>query len=214
MKTSRTLKTNKHFFPIDVIEWKEVMCSMFSGDTKAVDPVTYQQYSFEEWMCYNGTQFHGTVKLANNTEVKIPLIIAEQRYDRIPMNRVLFPTSAKVWARDSHMCQYSGLKLSRKDRSIDHIKPVSKGGLNEWTNMTTCHRDLNSWKSDNELSSLNLNDVDSFPSEELETWRQRQLTKGVSQVRLMQKPTRPQIHLGLVFDEVEDGWAEFVDHMT
>lgn len=58
----------------------------------------------------------------------------------------------EVLKRDKFTCQYCGRQAPDVVLNIDHIKPVSKGGKNELTNLITSCFDCNSGKSDRELS--------------------------------------------------------------
>ena len=48
-------------------------------------------------------------------------------------------------------CAYSGKKLTKKTRSIDHIEPLNKGGENEIWNCIPMNRSLNSSKQDKDM---------------------------------------------------------------
>lgn len=48
--------------------------------------------------------------------------------------REMVPTKKNIMQRDNNTCQYCG---STKHLTIDHVMPVSRGGGNTWTNMTT-----------------------------------------------------------------------------
>ena len=48
-------------------------------------------------------------------------------------------------------CAYSGKSLKDNNRTIDHIKPLVKGGLNEIFNCVPCDRSINSSKHDKDF---------------------------------------------------------------
>ena len=50
-------------------------------------------------------------------------------------------------------CAYSGEKLTPKNRTIDHIIPITKNGCNEIWNMVPMSRSLNSSKNNKEMLS-------------------------------------------------------------
>ena len=56
-------------------------------------------------------------------------------------NRTLFE-------RDRNICGYCGGVFTKKELTRDHIKPVSKGGLDVWENVVTCCYGCNQWKGD------------------------------------------------------------------
>jgi 5-methylcytosine-specific restriction endonuclease McrA len=41
----------------------------------------------------------------------------------------------KVYKRDNHECVYCG---SKKQLTLDHVVPKSRGGKNTWSNLVTC----------------------------------------------------------------------------
>jgi len=61
-------------------------------------------------------------------------------------------TRFEVFKRDSFTCQYCGRSAPDVLLQADHIKPVSKNGTNDITNLITSCFDCNSGKSDRELS--------------------------------------------------------------
>lgn len=54
-------------------------------------------------------------------------------------NRALFK-------RDGNLCMYCGVKFMTKDLSRDHVKPLSQGGLDMWTNVVTSCKRCNNHK--------------------------------------------------------------------
>jgi hypothetical protein len=61
-------------------------------------------------------------------------------------------TRFEVFKRDSFTCQYCGNSAPSVLLEVDHIKPVSKSGDNDITNLITSCVDCNRGKSDRELS--------------------------------------------------------------
>jgi 5-methylcytosine-specific restriction endonuclease McrA len=54
----------------------------------------------------------------------------------------------RVYKRDNHECVYCG---SKKQLTLDHVIPKSKGGRNEWNNLVTCCFKCNLKKGDKTL---------------------------------------------------------------
>jgi 5-methylcytosine-specific restriction endonuclease McrA len=66
-----------------------------------------------------------------------PAVICLNQYKNIPYRGVLL-NRINLFRRDRGECQYCG---SKKQLTIDHVIPRSKGGKSNWTNLTTaCHR--------------------------------------------------------------------------
>lgn len=58
----------------------------------------------------------------------------------------------KIFIRDNYTCQYCGIFLERKNRTVDHIIPKSKGGTNLKENLVACCIDCNQLKADHDLN--------------------------------------------------------------
>jgi CRISPR/Cas system Type II protein with McrA/HNH and RuvC-like nuclease domain len=63
-----------------------------------------------------------------------PLIIRLLKYIKF-QTRKLRVNRNRVFKRDGNQCVYCGTK---KELTIDHVIPKSRGGTNEWTNLVTC----------------------------------------------------------------------------
>lgn len=73
-----------------------------------------------------------------------PLIIrllnfVKYRISKFKINR------QRLYKRDGHQCGYCG---SKRNLTIDHIIPKSKGGENTWQNLVTCCAPCNKMKGD------------------------------------------------------------------
>jgi len=63
-----------------------------------------------------------------------PLIIRLLKYISHKMKN-LRVNRQRLYKRDNHECAYCG---SKKELTIDHIIPKSRGGKNSWNNLITC----------------------------------------------------------------------------
>lgn len=75
---------------------------------------------------------------------KRPLIIRLIRYVYIPFKKVPL-TRQNIFRRDGHKCGYCE---SKRDLTLDHIMPKSRGGGNTWENLVTCCKRCNNKKDD------------------------------------------------------------------
>lgn len=64
-------------------------------------------------------------------------------------NRALF-------ARDRQICGYCGNHFVQADLTRDHIHPLSKGGINHWSNVVTSCKSCNNRKGDHLLENINM----------------------------------------------------------
>lgn len=83
--------------------------------------------------------------------VEVPSIVRLHNMVKLP-SRVRTPplTRRAVLARDGHRCGYCGGAAD----TIDHIRPRSRGGKNEWTNVVACCRSHNFQKGDRLLEEI------------------------------------------------------------
>jgi len=73
-----------------------------------------------------------------------PLIIRLLNYIKYH-TRGLRPNRNRIYRRDGHECVYCG---SKKELTIDHVIPKSKGGKNDWINLVTSCFKCNLKKAD------------------------------------------------------------------
>ncbi len=81
-----------------------------------------------------------------------PSVIRIKNYVNVPYKGVVL-TRYNIFKRDKHSCQYCGTK---KDLTIDHIIPKSKGGKSTWTNLVTACKKCNAKKGDYSLDQVGL----------------------------------------------------------
>jgi len=79
-------------------------------------------------------------------QTPVPSVMILREYMK-PKVTVRFSRS-NVYLRDNGTCQYCGNAVERKDSTLDHVIPVSKGGTSVWENCTTACAPCNSSKSD------------------------------------------------------------------
>lgn len=74
-------------------------------------------------------------------EMPYPLVVRLVHYVQIPRRWRTMVTNPILFARDDYTCQYCGRHrsaLGRKERlTREHIKPISRGGADNWDNVTT-----------------------------------------------------------------------------
>ncbi|HBM16348.1 MAG TPA: hypothetical protein DD381_08430 [Lentisphaeria bacterium] len=73
---------------------------------------------------------------------------------------------SQIYKRDDYKCIYCGNSFPKDSLTIDHLIPLSAGGLNEMINFVTCCKDCNQKKADKPLNlfSIELNiDIEDLP---------------------------------------------------
>lgn len=77
-----------------------------------------------------------------STSYPMPSVIRLNRYVNVPYKGVVL-SRHNIFKRDSNSCCYCG---SRRDLTLDHVLPKSRGGKTSWTNLTTACRRCNTKK--------------------------------------------------------------------
>ncbi len=80
-----------------------------------------------------------------------PAVIRLTRFVHVPRRFRRQVTNTFLFARDDYQCQYCGrpstLLKPRESLTRDHLIPMSRGGLNEWTNVVTACSSCNTRKA-------------------------------------------------------------------
>lgn len=80
-----------------------------------------------------------------------PVVIRLMRFVHVPRRFRRQVTNTFLFARDAYRCQYCGRTAAelkpRESLTRDHLIPMSRGGLNEWTNVVTACSPCNTKKS-------------------------------------------------------------------
>ena len=79
-------------------------------------------------------------------ETQVPSVMMLREFQKTKLT-VRF-SRGNVYLRDNCQCQYCGADIDRKEATLDHVVPVSKGGKSVWENCTTACGPCNSAKSD------------------------------------------------------------------
>jgi len=139
---------------------------------------SYEPLHFTNWKRAIVLLFKEKAKVISKRVIRLV------NYVRISFHqtRIETPSRAMIYKRDDNECQYCG---SRKNLTIDHVIPRSKGGMDTWENLVACCSSCNIAKG-NKL----LKDTD---------------------MKLMRKPTQPlsRVALDLQKTTVRE-WKEFV----
>jgi CRISPR/Cas system Type II protein with McrA/HNH and RuvC-like nuclease domain len=108
-----------------------------------------------------------------------PLIIRLVNYVRFRRGSIKVGRQ-RIFKRDKYECGYCG---SKKNLTIDHIIPRSKGGDNSWNNLITCCNRCNNEKDDKTLEEAGM--------------------------KLRFQPFEPTIFSAVISEEVETIWNNF-----
>jgi 5-methylcytosine-specific restriction endonuclease McrA len=82
----------------------------------------------------------------------VPKVIKLINYvNQIYKNKIPY-SKFNIFIRDNYTCQYCGVKLTKNECTIDHVKPKVKGGKSSWYNCVCACRRCNNFKADRDIS--------------------------------------------------------------
>lgn len=92
-----------------------------------------------------------------------PAVIRLMRFIHVPRKFRRQVTNTFLFARDRYTCQYCGRAQShlkiRESLTRDHLIPLSRGGMNEWTNVVTACSPCNTKKANRLPSEIGMHPI-------------------------------------------------------
>lgn len=128
---------SKHYLPIARINLRRAACLLVN---QRAEPLRFQ----------NGRQWQlrsPQVLLVIPEHIRLRLDSTERIWKVPPVNR------REVLRRDRHTCQYCG---SKRELTLDHVIPRSKGGQHTWDNIVTACATCNGNKGSQLLDTIEM----------------------------------------------------------
>jgi len=144
----RSLLLNSGFFPVGIKTMKPTLLMMVSEralSVEEVQPNVFQQFTFEEWV-ERGVVKGENVISAAHIAIDAPEVIMSF-YPRVHPKK-LGKSPSSIFMRDGGVCWYCG---SRRNLTLDHVVPKSKGGKDTLNNIITCCQRCNMVKGDKDV---------------------------------------------------------------
>jgi 5-methylcytosine-specific restriction endonuclease McrA len=113
--------------PLSTITWQDAIKYMVLDKADVL-------YLHENWVVHSA-----------NWETQVPSVMMLREYMKTKTT-IRFSRN-NLFLRDNGECQYCGKTVDRKDATMDHVQPVSKGGKSTWENCTTACGPCNASKS-------------------------------------------------------------------
>lgn len=133
--------------PVTWLPWQDAV-SLYCRDMVAW---TAGEHSFT---------FHGGVSRHTGlrSSVDVNSIIAVKRSSTHKhIKRTIPPlTNRELFLRDAHLCMYCGNQFSENALTRDHVIPISKGGLDRWSNVVTACKSCNTRKGNRVPETANM----------------------------------------------------------
>lgn len=146
---STVLVLNRNWQAIHVKTPADAFCMMAAGAATGLD-VQGDEYiapvRWEDWLKLPVRDEDNAVNTPRGP-VRVPTVVVAANYAKVPLCRPRFG-SRGIWERDGGVCQYTGKKLAPGEGNIDHVIPLSRGGVSSWDNCVLSHREVNARKAD------------------------------------------------------------------
>jgi 5-methylcytosine-specific restriction endonuclease McrA len=159
--SSQVLVLNRGWTPIVTVSAKRALQMMFAGIARAVDAEDYSTYDFDSWADLGqlfqdeSGEYSREFILTPKFRIPVPDVVVLKDFSRVPTQKVAF-TRKNLFKRDANTCQYCGVKPRSSDLTIDHVKPVSKGGKTTWENCVLACFKCNHKKSNKTLKEVGM----------------------------------------------------------
>lgn len=164
---TRVLKLDRNWRPFATCSVRKAFLDAGAG---AVTLLRFHEgnptpYRLDDWLnipvedkeefVSTGGKFHGEIRKIAVPRVVIcvgfdQVILEKQRYKRKPINL------KNVAELHEETCAVSNKKLKPEEFSIEHVRPRSKGGKNEWGNVVLMDRKLNSKRGNKSYRKIGL----------------------------------------------------------
>lgn len=133
-------------YPVKWIDWQEA-ANIYARDCVAW---TAGDNSFQLHGGHSRISGEQTLLLVNS------IIAVKGENRRYRQKRVPPLNNRELFRRDHHTCLYCGKTLKDKLLTRDHVKPLSKGGRDIWSNVVTACRRCNIHKGNRLLDMSNM----------------------------------------------------------
>lgn len=133
------LVLNKCFQPVRITSAR-IAFSLLYGDRAFAMDARYEPMDFEAWASLPAAG--GPCIATPNSVLRVPRLLLLREYNRVPRTPLRL-SRKNVFLRDGNICAYCD---SRKEMTLDHVLPKSRGGPSTWENLVACCRPCNERK--------------------------------------------------------------------
>jgi len=129
---SPVLVLNRGFTALALTDVRRGFTLFYKGHVRAVLP-DYTTYGWDEWADIP-VQPDDEVIATPTLRFRVPRVLQLLSCDRPPRHDVKF-SRHNIYLRDGNRCQYCGKRFSTSELSLDHVVPLSRGGVSSWENV-------------------------------------------------------------------------------
>lgn len=114
------------YLPLSAIQWREAILYMYHNKCDVLE-------WYDDWMVHSPSW-----------ETRVPAVIMLKDFVK-EKTQVRFSKS-NVYLRDQYACCYCGSSVAKREATMDHVVPLSRGGRTNWENIVTACAPCNSAK--------------------------------------------------------------------
>lgn len=144
----QVLVLNKAWRAINILDYEEAIGDWANGRADIIN--TYDHFRIR-----SGYDSQGERTVDMNCPSVIVMVDSKpsdfhiQKVDFLPLTR------RNIYERDKGRCAYCDRDIGFNEFTVDHVYPLSRGGLNDWFNVRASCYSCNNEKDDYTLSELN-----------------------------------------------------------
>lgn len=114
------------YLPLSAVQWKEAILYMYLDKCDVLE-------WYDDW-----------IVRSSSWETRVPAVIMLKEY--LKSGRKPRFSKTNVHIRDQYTCQYCNTVFPKRELTLDHVLPLSKGGKTSWENIVTACGPCNSRK--------------------------------------------------------------------
>lgn len=146
------LVLDKNYKPIEIVTVRDAFNKLCRDSALVLD--NYLTYDIDNWIEYSkmvnssgDTDRIGSYVLTPSLKVLAPDVILLPDYSAHTKHGTKIRYSrTNIFQRDDYRCQYCRKQFGRKELTVDHITPKSRGGSTSWSNIATACKPCNTRK--------------------------------------------------------------------
>jgi 5-methylcytosine-specific restriction endonuclease McrA len=91
-------------------------------------------------------EYHNVYVHSQFMQFRLPAVLKLKKFVKKSVYHRIRFCRENIYLRDDHTCQYCGQHFDKRDLTLDHVLPASKGGPKTWSNVVTSCRPCNQRK--------------------------------------------------------------------
>ena len=167
---SLTLKLNKHFVVADVALVGKSICDIVAGTVLALD-INYKLDSdgnpTDELDYFTPVDWNTWIDLpirkwdmsihSKNLNIRVPTVVVTKNYSKVRYKDFKGkPNKQGVYLRDNGIDGFTGLEIELSESTLEHVLPLSRGGLDEYSNVILTTKAINNKKGNKTVEEAGL----------------------------------------------------------